>query len=219
MTGKERKKREREINTNSPAPGSVLVTGPDEVWGVSSPNLASFEAGEDGLAIKKMSAAGAGVPLHFLAEPESSTRTTAESAGGPTYRHYQQRQVYFTWMLKEIIKVVLARRVKKDRKVKIVDIEITAPDISARDNAALALAANQIVAGFGSMFDRGLIDEREYLRMVYQFAGELIDLDEFMKLVTKPRAVTVPGGGKSKTDQGDMKIDSASGEVTGVPNG
>ncbi len=64
--------RQRELNSNPPPPGSILVTDESESWGVLSPELSSFEAGEDGLALKKMIAVGAGVPTHFLAEPESS---------------------------------------------------------------------------------------------------------------------------------------------------
>ncbi len=76
-----------------------------ETWSVIQPNLASQEAGEDGLAIKRMIAAGAGLPLHFLAEPESATRTTAESAGGPTFRHFEQRQRHFLWMLSDLARI------------------------------------------------------------------------------------------------------------------
>ena len=71
------------------------------------PQLSSQEAGEDGLAVKRMVAAGAGIPLHFLAEPESATRTTAEFAGGPTFRRYEQRQKFFLWMLEDLTRMVL----------------------------------------------------------------------------------------------------------------
>ncbi len=67
-----------------------------------NPELESGDAATDGLALKKMIAAGAGVPLHFLAEPESATRTTAEAAGGPTFRRFEQRQQFFLWMLGDL---------------------------------------------------------------------------------------------------------------------
>jgi hypothetical protein len=73
--------RQQKLNANPPSPGSILVADESESWEVISPKLEADEAGADGLALKKMVAAGAGVPLHFLAEPESSTRTTAEAAG------------------------------------------------------------------------------------------------------------------------------------------
>lgn len=113
----ERLQRQNEINANPPNPGTVLVTNDDETWDVLHPKLDSFEANQDGLAIKKQIAAGSGNPLHFLAEPESSTRTTAEQAGGPTFRHYEQRQIYFLWCVKDICEIVARRRAQVDRQV------------------------------------------------------------------------------------------------------
>ena len=110
----ERARRQAELNLNPPPPGSILVTDESETWSVINPQLSSFEAAEDGLALKKMIAAGSGNPLHFLAEPESATRTTAESAGGPTFRHYEQRQQYFLWMIGELARAALRRRAMVD---------------------------------------------------------------------------------------------------------
>jgi len=45
--------RQREINSNPPPSGSVLVTDESESWGVLSPELSSFEAGEDGCHLRK----------------------------------------------------------------------------------------------------------------------------------------------------------------------
>ena len=66
----ERLARQAELNANPPSPGCILVTDASEIWTVLNPQLDSTDANADGLALKKMIAAGAGVPLHFLAEPE-----------------------------------------------------------------------------------------------------------------------------------------------------
>ena len=71
-----------------------------------------------------MIAAGAGIPMHFLAEPEGSTRTTAEASGGPTFRHFEQRQEYMLWMLTDILKIVVKRKAQFTPRVN-PDIEIT----------------------------------------------------------------------------------------------
>ncbi len=105
-TGAERIKRQAELNLNPPSPGSLLVKDDSETWETLAPRLESSDANEDGLAIKKMIAAGAGIPLHFLAEPESATRTTAESAGGPTFRHFEQRQEFVLWMLRDLLQSI-----------------------------------------------------------------------------------------------------------------
>jgi hypothetical protein len=178
----EKLERQAELNRNPPNPGSILVTDESEEWKCLAPNLASFEAAEDGLALKKMVAVGSGYPMHFLAEPESATRTTAESAGGPTFRHLQQRQEFFLWMLEDITRVVIHRRKFYDRLVNTKEeIKIIGNDISARDNAALAAAAATIVGSYAALRDRGLIDDREFLRMAYRFAGEVVDIEEILK--------------------------------------
>lgn len=54
----ERYSRQLQLAANPPAPGSVLVTDESEEWSVLSPKLEALDASSDGLAIKKMIAAG-----------------------------------------------------------------------------------------------------------------------------------------------------------------
>jgi hypothetical protein len=181
--------RQAEINANPPNPGSILVTDRNELWGVLNPQLDSSQAGEDGLALKKMIASGAGLPMHFLAEPESSNKSTAEHAGGPTFRHYPQRQVFFKWLLQDIATIVVRRRAALDRHVSVkADLEVQAPDISSRDNAALAVAATQIVTAFALLHDKGLIPDDEMLRMAYTFAGETVDVQDILARAQRAEA-------------------------------
>jgi hypothetical protein len=145
-------------------------------------NLESADANTDGLAIKKMIAAGAGIPLHFLAEPESATRTTAESAGGPTFRHYEQRQEFVLWMLRDLLMTVVRRAARCGQPVDLqAEIAVRGTDISARDNTELAGAAAEIVGAFSSLHERGLIDDAEYLRLAYRFAGEAADIPTLLQ--------------------------------------
>ncbi len=169
----ERLARQAALNASPPNPGSILVTDESESWEVLNPQLDGSEAREDGLAIKKMIAAGAGVPMHFLAEPEGTNRTTAESAGGPTFRHFEQRQLFFTWMVADLARAALRRRALLDSKVRAdARVEAASTDLSARDNYALAQAAREIVAAFSGLYDKGLIEASELLRLAYRFAGE-----------------------------------------------
>jgi hypothetical protein len=181
-SAEERLRRQAELNANPPNPGSILVTGEDEQWSVIGPNLASFEAAEDGLSLKKMISAGSGIPLHFVAEPESATRTTAESAGGPTFRRFQQRQLYFLWMVTDLAKAVLSRRQQVDPQIDL-EAEVTAhgSDISARDNASLAAAAATVVGAFTGLRQASLIDDAELLRLAYRFAGEVVDVEDMLR--------------------------------------
>ena len=91
----EKQKKQNELNMNPPPPGSVMVADLDETWEAPSPKLDSSDANADGLALKKMIGGGFGIPMHWLSEPESSTRTTAEAAGLPTFKRFEQRQRWF----------------------------------------------------------------------------------------------------------------------------
>jgi hypothetical protein len=178
----DRRRRQAELNLNPPDPGAILVKDQTEIWEVLGPKLESEDAGEDGLALKKMIAAGAGLPLHYLAEPESSTRTTAESAGGPTFRRMEQRQEFFTWMISDLLTVLLDRARICGRPVDSGErVRVKGADISARDNTALAQAAREIITAFSLLHEKGLIDDAELLRLAYRFAGEVEEVDEILK--------------------------------------
>jgi hypothetical protein len=176
-----RKARQATLAANPPSPGSILVSDASEVWSVLSPKLEAMDAKEDGLALKKLIAAGVGIPMHFLAEPEGSTRTTADSAGGPTFRRFEQRQRFFIWLLGDLISVVVSRRAQVDYAVSPnANIKLSGSDISARDNVAHSIAAVNILNALERLYDMGLISQRELLRATYRFAGETADIDEIL---------------------------------------
>jgi hypothetical protein len=180
-----RKARQAELAANPPSPGSILVCDQSETWSVITPKLEALDAMNDGLAIKKLIASGVGIPLHFLAEPEGSNRTTAESAGGPTFRRFEQRQRFFLWVISDLLKAVLSRRVLVDPRVNPqTQIKITGSDISARDNVAHSIAAVNVLNALERLKDMGLISDREVLRTTYRFAGEPADVDELLSAGT-----------------------------------
>lgn len=168
-----RRMRQLQLAANPPNAGSILVCDESEEWSVLSPKLEALDASTDGLAIKKMIAAGVGLPLHFLAEPESSTKTTAESAGHPTYRRFEERQRVMCWILEDLLRVVLQRRAVFDRSVNVeTRLFVRGGDIYARDNVELANAGHHMAEMALNMLDKGMIDEAEALRLVYRFIGE-----------------------------------------------
>ncbi len=209
----DRRRRQAELAAAPPAPGSVLVKDEGEEWEVLSPKLEAAQAGEDGLALKKMIGAGAGVPLHFLAEPESSTRTTAESAGGPTFRHYEQRQEYFLWLLGDVLRTAVERAARAGRAVDPgAEIRVHGADVSARDNAALAVAASTAVSAFSALRDRGLIDDGELLRLAYRFAGEVVDVGAMLARGHAAGAAKTVRPGRAARPAG-VEVDGETGEV------
>ncbi len=188
-----RKARQTALNAQPPTPGSILVADDTEEWKTINARLESGDVKEDGLALKKMIAAGAGIPLHFLAEPESATRTTAEAAGGPTYRRMEQRQQYFLWLITDLLKVALARRAAVVRKLdKNAQLVVAGGDISYRDNISLAMASSNMINVLCELRDRQLIDNAEFIRLLYRFAGESVDAEDLLK---RGKAAGITGQG------------------------
>lgn len=213
----ERRARQSSLNAAPPSPGSILVSDESESWDTLSPRLESDDAGQDGLALKKMLAAGAGIPLHFLAEPESATRTTAEAAGGPTYRHFEQRQRFFLWLLSDLLRAVVNRRAQVDNHVsRRAEVSLQGADISARDNVSLAMAASNITPVLREARDRGLMDDAEFLRLLYRFCGESVDVEEM--LARGKAAGTRQTSPVAQTQAQPVKIDPETGEERGGIN-
>lgn len=213
----ERMARQSTLNANPPSPGSILVVDESESWEVINPKLESGDANTDGLALKKMISAGAGIPLHFLAEPESATRTTADAAGGPTFRHFEQRQEFFLEIIRQLAKAALVRRSRFETGLNTeADIEVRGADLSSRDNAALAIATSSITAALVDLHDRGLIDDTELLRMVYRFAGEVVDIQDVIKKAKANPGKVVDSGKGGVVKKKGAKIDTVTGDVKGA---
>jgi hypothetical protein len=168
-----RRLRQMQLTAQPPNAGSILVCDENEDWSVLSPKLEALDASTDGLAIKKMIAAGVGIPLHFLAEPESSTKTTAESAGHPTYRRFEERQRVLCWILEDLLGVVLKRKAVFDNGFNPnATIIVRGGDVQSRDNLELARAGQGMADMALRMVDKGMIDAPEALRLIYRFIAE-----------------------------------------------
>lgn len=202
----EKQRRQAEINSTPPQPGNVLVVDEDEEWSVINPQLDSSDANTDILAIKKFIAAGVNFPLHWLAEPESSTRTTAEAAGTPSFRNLEAMQADFYQMLERLIRTALEVRRRYDPAIRPeARIEIHGPDITERDNSSLALAVNRVYPAIADLYERGIIDAQELARLTYRMAAETIDPDKLGEgergrkaAGGKPRAEADPGEGREE---------------------
>lgn len=107
--------RKRAQYMRQPAPGSVIVTDHTEEWRAVQPAIEAADASPDGRAMRLMVAAGAGIPLHFLAEGESANRATAREMGTPTYRHYAHRRLEFSAMLVDLCSWALRRAQARGR--------------------------------------------------------------------------------------------------------
>ncbi len=150
-----------------------------------NPQLGSSDANADGLALKRMIATGVGLPLHYLSEPESSTRTTAESAGTPTFKRFKSRQKFLQTALTRILSVAISVYRQGGGHVSPnPDFTLTMPDITERDNANLAISVQRIVNAFAPIYNSRLITSQELIRIIYRFLAEV--LPEVRAVATPP---------------------------------
>lgn len=180
-----RKRRQNELNAKPPTPGSILVTNESETWDILSAKLEAGDAANDGLAVKKQIAAGTGVPLHFLAEPESQNKASAEAAGGATYKSFEQRQKKVLFLCEELMRIALRRRRLIDRNIPDPDeihLKLIGSDIYPADNNTLA-TAGATTSNIGTQLRKlGYISRKEFVRKVYKASGEEdMDVDMLLK--------------------------------------
>lgn len=132
LNEEERHLRNMQLNQGIPKPGTFYVVGENEEWTAVQPNLDSSDAGEDGLAIKKIIAAGAGIPVSFLAEPGSVSKAESGGMEDSACRNFRQRQQVLLWITETVLRHVLARgalvRRNLDRNC---DIHVYGDDIAA----------------------------------------------------------------------------------------
>jgi hypothetical protein len=183
-----RKKRFR--YQTAPEPGSIIVHDESESWDAVTPKLDAWDAKEDGKAIRLMIAAGAGVPLHFLAEGESATRATAAEMGDPTFRHYYRRQLAFGDLLVDLLTRAVRRAHARGRGRPLSDLRLSCsfPDITKHDNLELAQSAAAIAGALETFARHGWIDRRTAIELAMRFAGELVDVEQVMARVDEERA-------------------------------
>jgi hypothetical protein len=161
-----------------PPPGSIVVHNEGEQWSAVQPNIDAQSAEPDGRAMRLMIAAGAGLPLHFLAEAEGSNRATAAEMGGPTLRHYERRQLYLGAVLVDLASEAVRRSGRFD-DARDLTIEAEFEDLSVRENAQTAGATRAIVAALAEASDRGWVDDATARRLIAKYAGEPIgDADD-----------------------------------------
>lgn len=171
--------------TNPPTDGAITVTGPNEEITYPAANIQGYDAQPDGQAIRLATAAGANIPLHFLSEGSSATRSTASEMNDPTNRHYRMRQKEFLGFVVDLSEKAWRRYEEINKFTPIDDPGITAtgPDISRTDNKDLAEAAKTVVEAFAMMKEQGWIDDERAIRLAFKFAGEVLEEDEINEIL------------------------------------
>ena len=152
-----------------PNPGSVIVHNEKEEWKAVQPAIDAQAVEPDGYAIRLMLAAGAGVPLHFVGEGSSANWATAREMREPTLRHYQRRQLYFGWMMADIV----GEAIRRSGRFKGAEVQIEPQfgELSADDRQQAAKTASAVSQALGLAQERGWIGQAEARAMFQRFCG------------------------------------------------
>lgn len=183
--------KQKQYRENPPEHGSVIAHGKSETWKALDLHIDAADAKDDGKVIRLAVATGSGNPLHFFSEGESATRATAAEMGGPTFKHYGQRQKYFCFVLVDI--VTEAYRLSGKRYYADLKLKVTVPDIEPRDNKMMAQSAHLIVRALQVMKAEGWITDPLAVSLAFKFAGEILSQEEI-------KAILAETGGARKVE-------------------
>lgn len=117
-----------------PPAGSIIVSANTETWEALHPNIAADDAQADGHALRMIIAAGAGLPLHYLAEPGDANRATAEAMNEPTLRRLQRRQAEIEYILNTVTAHAAARARRVVPPIALPDLHPPAQPTEARND-------------------------------------------------------------------------------------
>lgn len=170
-----------------PEPGSVIIHNEAEQWSAVKPEINANEAAEDGRAIKLMIAVGAQLPEHYLSDGNYGNRATAAEMGLPTFLKFQRRQFVMRALLRAILDRVLSEARKAGRLTTDIDThyDILFPEIDVADHQTLASAAQMLVSALTVAKAQGWVSDETAMRLLFQFAGEEIDISEEQARIKK----------------------------------
>lgn len=127
-----------------------------------------------------MVAVGAQLPEHFLADGDNGNRATAAEMGLPTFLKFQRRQHVMRSMLRAILDRVLLEARKAGKLAATIDsgYDIVFPEIDVADHQTLAGATQMLVSALTAAKTQGWISDETAMRLIFQFAGEELDVHE-----------------------------------------
>lgn len=165
-----------------PEPGSIIVKDESEKWEANQPNLTSLDAKWDMQAVRAMIDAGSGYPPHWRGDAGDISLATAQAMTGPTERHLRRRQLYFVWMLEDILYNAYNRSYTIGRARKLASdnysdlFRVSLPEISRFDNESLSVAGKNISEAFAALSpliaQYPVTYSKTMLSTVFKFMGE-----------------------------------------------
>lgn len=181
-----------------PRPGSVIVSNENETWEAVQPKIDASTVADDGLAIRLMIAAGAGVPLYWLAEAEHTARGTAAEMSEPTYRHYRQRQLFFGWVMRSMAVEALRRRGLA--QVTLADVQVDFPELDSSATLETAQSVQAVSHSLQVAVQSGWLSASDAAAVYQHYLGEAVSLPDAGDGGSRP------GGRRARGDGGRIRF-------------
>ena len=156
------------------------------IWSAVRPEINASDVESDGRAIKLMIAAGAGLPEHYLADGGNANRATAAEMTLPTLLKFQRRQQVMEHLLRTVLDRVIAEAKRAGTLPAGVDESYTIifPELKVTDHLMLAQATATMVNALASAKEQGWVSDETAMRLLFQFAGEEVDIHAEREKVT-----------------------------------
>ena len=196
-------RRAMEIGSSPPRPGSVKVVNESESWEAVVPSIHASDTQADYLAVLKYVALGAGFPEHWVGASEDVNRSTAWSASEPTIRDLEVLQTqWFDGVIRPMLQIqalLLINAGMLRLPVEAVDsIDITAPDLTASDNASVAEATLRMAQAVQLAMASELMTRKTARHLVHNAAGVPVpeDIEDLLAQERQRDAAAVYGSGR-----------------------
>lgn len=161
-------------------PHNSIIHNEAETWSAVKPEISANDAASDGRAIKLMVAVGCQLPEHYLSDGDGPTKATASEMSLPTFLKFQRRQ----HIMRSLLRAVLNRVIQEAQNARVLSkdmdsgYEIVFPEIDVADHQTLANATQILVNALSVAKTQGWISDETAMRLMFQFAGEDIDIHE-----------------------------------------
>ncbi len=188
-----RVKEKQEQYRTPPEPGSIVVKDESETWEANAPKLNAQDAKWDMQAVRAMIDAGSGYPPHWRGDAGDISLATAQAMSGPTERHLRRRQLYFVWMVEDILYHAYIRSYELGRARKLTSenyndlFTASLPEISRMDNESLSIAGMNAASAFSCLSP--MIAQypptyaRTMIQTIFKFMGEPLPEDKISILL------------------------------------
>jgi hypothetical protein len=183
---------------SAPESGSIVVKDESETWETITPSLRGADSSHDMKAVRNMIDAGSGFPPHWRGEGGDVNVATAEAMQAPPEKLLLKRQQYFIWCLEDILLQAFLRGVEIGAEPAITETNydriftVESPDVSLRDNTALADASNTLAMSFAALqntlLGKSSTLHRYAIDHVFKFAGVTLEDEELDKIISEAQA-------------------------------